>query len=267
MNFQYHGRHFEINGAPDKSYVYRMICKKSTFYEIDLLEYVAGFMKDSGRKNSIAIDVGANIGNHSVFFQSFLTEYLIAVEPNPDTLPVLKSNLSKNIENYTIYEVGLGETPGRGKIFFPDGEKGDMGKARLNIGNGDINVTTLDAMVEDWQAPKNMAGRITLIKIDVEGMELSVLKGAKKTIEKHRPHLLLEAKTSSDLSNLKNYLREFGYLPLCYYAGAPVYHFSYKPTPYVRFKAKFIKFVFKIKSKIKWEIRKLISAKDCFCAI
>lgn len=257
MKFRYNGKDFNIKGTSEEDHIYRRICEGSTFYEIDLLEYAAKFMKERSAKNSIAIDVGANIGNHSIFIQSFLAEYLIAVEPNPDTLPTLKSNLSENIGNYTIYENGLGESTSRGNIVLPDGAANNIGMAKLNLDGGDVDIITLDSMVEDWQSNNDEKGQITLIKIDVEGMELSVLKGAQKTIEKYQPHLLLEAATPSEFLSLKGFLKEIGYTPLRHYAGTPVYHFSYKPTRWVIFQARMVQVILNIKRKIRRKSRKL----------
>lgn len=256
MKFQYKHRDFNITGASVKDHLYKVLCSTGTFYEIALLKYIAYFMKHSRRENSIAIDVGANIGNHSIFFQSFLTEYVIAVEPNPKALPALKRNLSTNIENYTIYEWGLGEASGKGSMILPDNASDNVGMARLNLGHGDIGVMTLDSLMEEWHARHNVKGRITLIKVDVEGMELSVLKGAKKTIETYRPHLLIEAATDSELSDLKYYLEGFGYQPLCHYGITPVYHFCYIPTQYALYRARCRVMCFEIEKRIRRRLRK-----------
>jgi FkbM family methyltransferase len=256
MKFQYKGRDFHITGALEKDHLYKVICNTGTFYEIALLKYIAYFMKHSKRENSIAIDVGANIGNHSIFFQSFLTEYVIAVEPNPKVLTALKRNLAANIEKYTIYENGLGESLGRGSVILPDHSTNNVGMAKLNLGSGDISVTTLDSMMEDWYAQYNVKGRTILIKIDVEGMELSVLKGAKKTIETYRPHLFIEATTDSEFSDIENYLERFGYQPICHYGITPVYHFCYVPTQYALHKAQWSHMRFTIQKRIRQRLQK-----------
>lgn len=254
MDFRYRSKDFKIKGVSDRDHLYRHICTYSTFYEIELLEYIAFIMKKSDIRNSIVIDVGANIGNHSIFFRTFLSEYVIAVEPNPATLPTLKSNLSRNIENYTVCEKGLGETHTKGKIVLPDGADDNIGMAELNLGAGNIDIITLDSMLVDLQAQKEIGDRVTLIKIDVEGMELSVLKGAIETIIKYRPHLLIEAATSSSLSNIKYFLEVYGYISLGHYAVTPVYHFCYKPTKFILLKAS----LFDIRRKIQKRLKGLL---------
>jgi protein O-GlcNAc transferase len=226
MEFQYKGKFFCIDGAAENDRIYRVIRESNSFYEIDLLEYSHHIMKSFNPSNSLAIDVGANIGNHSIYFQSFLASYIIAVEPNSEILPILKRNLSRNIKNYTIHEKGLGEFFGKGSIVYPPGSENNIGMAKIELSGGNIDIVTLDSLIENWQDINGVEAIISLIKVDVEGMELSVLKGAKDTISRHRPHLLLEAATPSNFLELKHYLEPLGYLPLGHYAYTPVYHFS-----------------------------------------
>ncbi len=250
MKFRYKNKKFDISGTSKGDHIYKSICNDRVFYEIDLLEYAAQLVKGPNKPDSLAIDAGANIGNHSIFFQSFIVEHLIAVEPNPDTLPILKSNLEKNIQHYTIYENGLGESFGQGSIILPDCDKGNKGMAQIGLGEGEIQVITLDALVKDWQDKNNLNGHVALIKIDVEGMELAVLKGAVETLKKYRPHLLIEATTPPKLEEFKEFLSEFGYGPICHFAATPVYHFCHKPTQYARLKAAFMKLYLKIKRRL-----------------
>ena len=61
-------------------------------------------------------------------------------------------------------------------------------------------------------------------------MELSVLKGATKTISQFKPHVFAEAQTKTQLDSLITYLAEFGYIKLSQWADTPVYHFAYNPS-------------------------------------
>ena len=73
--------------------------------------------------------------------------------------------------------------------------------------------------------------RPDVIKIDVEGMEPQVLKGAENTILEYKPHLFTEAATKEELQKIYNFLRPFGYRKLPgHWAETPVYHFAHNPT-------------------------------------
>jgi FkbM family methyltransferase len=189
-----------------------------------------------GGPDSIAVDVGANIGNHAIFFRSFLIAHPIAVEPNPDVLPTLTGNLERNIDRFKIYPIGMGDSSTHGTIVPPDSSKPNQGSIRVEvegedkgIGTHSIEIRTLDSMVAEWRNENVNSGRITLLKIDVEGMEIDVLRGAKETIGKDRPHLFIEATTLEEFAALNAHLEPLGYVALNKWGYTAVYHFAHPP--------------------------------------
>jgi len=212
----------------------RQIGKRNCFYEIDLLEYLLKIKKFYYTDNSVAIDVGANIGNHSIFFRSFLSDHVISVEPNSVVLPALRRNLSCNVNNYTIYEYALGAFEGTGVITFPKGSEDNVGMAQIsksiNVTGEVVKVTTVDAVLDNWVAENSHNCRVSFIKIDVEGMEMDVLRGANNAIDKHRPHILAEAASKKQFLALDKWLRSYGYKKLSRWGATPVYHFAYQPS-------------------------------------
>lgn len=150
MHFDYRSKSFDIEGVSQNDHIYRKISRTGTFYEIDLLEYIyriKPLIYSKGCKN-VVIDIGANIGNHSVFLCSFLADHLIAIEPNPNALFQLRRNLSKNISNYTIIECAVGDKESRGTIVVPENMNDNIGSARVNvnINEGDIEISTVDSI-------------------------------------------------------------------------------------------------------------------------
>src|SRR5690606_32927844 len=119
MQFTYRTKTFDIQGVSQEDHIYKTISETLCFYEKDLLEYIYTVV-GTQPPQTLAVDVGANIGNHSIFFASFLTDHLIAIEPNPQVLPVLNKNLSHNIQNYQIYECAVGEATGTGTLMMPE---------------------------------------------------------------------------------------------------------------------------------------------------
>ena len=234
MQFEHRSRLFDIEGVSQTDHIYRRIAASNNFYELDLLEYIydlKGYILSSGCKNVI-VDVGANIGNHSIFFSAFLADHLVAVEPNPDVLPVLRKNLSRNIDSYTLCEHAVGEREGTGSIKVPDNMGENIGAAQLDHQaiDGDIEIVTLDSVLTSLKDCKSDSLSVALIKIDVEGMEPQVLGGALETIGKHRPHIFVEAATKEGLNQILSYLEPLGYQRLPgRWAGTPVYHFAFKP--------------------------------------
>ena len=232
MEFEYRKRTFDIKGVSPDHHIYKKIVKWRSFYEFELLDYMYSIKKHLRAGESLAIDVGANIGNHSIFMRSFLADCLISVEPNPEVLPTLKRNLSRNIDRYSVYDCGLGAADSMGKIVMPAGSDGNAGAAQIDLSAGDnrILITTLDALVDDWKKTHSPNDQESIIKIDVEGRETDVNQGAEKTLQKDKPHLFIEASTPDAFHKLNDRLKQLGYKKISRWAANHVYHFCYNPS-------------------------------------
>ncbi len=234
LQFEYNLKSFDIEGVSENDHIYKQILLSGTFYEISLLEYIYKVKPfiTSKKYMNVVIDVGANIGNHSIFLRSFLADHLISIEPNPNVIPQLRRNLSKNIDNYTLLECAVGDKESRGGIVVPELMGNNIGAAQINEcdDEGDIEISTIDSIFSNWESGVKSSTFIPLIKIDVEGMECQVLKGAEKTIIKYRPHIFAEAATKDNFQKIYHYLRPLGYRRLPgRWAATPVYHFAFKP--------------------------------------
>src|SRR5206468_4045383 len=90
----------DLLGYSDVDVIAREIRERSLFFEIGLLEHI--YLSVAGR--GVFLDVGANIGNHSVFFAKFCADHVLAVEPNPKVLPLLRRNLKTNaLGRHTVF--------------------------------------------------------------------------------------------------------------------------------------------------------------------
>ncbi len=158
------------------------------FYERRELEALMSFLRplqDLFSKGDV-LDIGANIGNHSVFFARFFAR-VCAFEPNPLAFRMLELNaeLSGAIDPYPF---GLGSQCGHGRLV---GCEGNMGAMRLELDNLDADSKNLVAIhaLDELALPFN---DIQLIKIDVEGAEHEVLLGARETLRKEQPIIVFE---------------------------------------------------------------------------
>ena len=170
------------------------------YYELNELEQL---LKDVGPRQNI-LDVGANIGNHSVFFINHMDcSNLIAVEPFGAAVTHLLANLSLNYPKSLSFRLICGafdESGGRGSIVPPT--RFNIGLTRVEVGEGDVTVFKGDEEMG--------ASRVDLIKIDVEGMETRVLKGLIQSISAHRPALYIETSDDS-VTDVLAILRPFQY--------------------------------------------------------
>ena len=135
--------------------------------------------------DSSVIDVGANIGNHSIEFARHFGK-VYAFEPNPHTFKLLafNSDFHPNIE---VFNHGLSDKDAALQMSEDIVNYGGSSAVRQMEGDTQvrIEVKRLDDVAADIPD-------IALIKIDVEGMELKVLQGAVETIRSHQPAIAFE---------------------------------------------------------------------------
>jgi FkbM family methyltransferase len=128
------------------------------------------------------VDVGANIGYYLLMFERGVgpSGKVVCIEPSPENLPELKRNIETNhLSNVTLCEVALGSSDGI--IGLDAGTNSGVVPWEDSIYK--IPMKRLDSLLQE---------KVELIKIDVEGYEGEVLKGALETIKKHRPVIFLE---------------------------------------------------------------------------
>ncbi len=156
---------------------------KGKFYEQDELELIGRHFK-----GGVFVDVGANIGNHTIYALKFLgASRVIAFEPNPAAARLLKVNLALNDLGTRVDHrlAGLSDVHGGAKLIAPSHK--DLGSTRVSVGAADADCLVVpgDEALADEPA-------IAMIKIDTEAMELQVLAGLTRTLARHRPMLFVE---------------------------------------------------------------------------
>lgn len=191
----------------------RRVSRNGLRYDLDLRDYVQwtifyGVEQEEKsalfslvRMGDVVIDVGTNVGEVLLNLAKRVgtSGRAIGFEPNPATRAACLRNIRLNeFASIEVHGVALGDQPGALLLGRPsEGNRGAdrvVSAAQSGIA---IEVTTLDRFVKD-------AGldRLDLIKIDVEGFDLNVLRGAERTVDRFKPVLFVEL---SDLN-----LREQG---------------------------------------------------------
>ena len=200
IEFKYKNDVIKINGHVG-DHITNTINSSKKFYEQNLLEYI-----ESRFTGGNALDIGANIGNHSVYFSKFIFDKTFAFEANENNFQLLSKNKKDNNINDKLYIYHTALSDGKYK-FKSDNIVANMGANRVIEGEGDLTTTKID----DYPLPK-----IDFIKIDVERHELKVLKGADNLIKRDFPEIVLEctANTASDFKIIAPYLKDLGYEPI-----------------------------------------------------
>jgi FkbM family methyltransferase len=156
----------------------------------------------------VVIEVGANLGAHTVFLaqQVGLAGLVLAFEPQRLIFQTMCANLAlNNLPNVLAMQQAAGTEPGFLKIPVLDYRRennfGGLALGSYQVGE-EVPVTTIDTF--------NLQ-RCAFIKIDVEGMELNVLRGAARTIERLKPILYVENDQQDKSDALVRYIDSIGY--------------------------------------------------------
>lgn len=163
------------------------------YYERGHLDYVFktfdnGIIGDRVSKGQgIVLDIGANIGNHTLFFcNEYKAKAVYCFEPVEETFSILVENMRLNHleERVHLNKFGLGEREERRSVVRYD--RGNIGHTVLRTDkNGQLEIRRLD--------DSGIGEEVVLIKIDVEGMEANVLKGGLQLIQKNMPYIMIES--------------------------------------------------------------------------
>ena len=182
---------------------HRIRCYKYAKYRSPELSLISNLVKNT--QNSI--DIGANLGLFT-FFMSRASKHVFAFEPNPYPLENLKGLVDSNV---TVLPIALGNNDGPVEIKIPHHRKGWSSNG-ASLAFKEIN----DGKIINIQCRKldslNIEN-IGLIKIDVEGFEIEVIRGAKDTILKNKPIMIIENEIvhTKDTNELFTIMNEFGY--------------------------------------------------------
>ena len=177
-------------------------------YEKEELDLISSIID---KDKEIFIDVGANIGNHTLYFRNIFKK-IYSFEPHPKTYKLLKFN-TEDFPNIKTYNFGLSNEKKQLKTTL---------KATKNVGGEGFKEEQKqgdDIFFERFDDLHNFENKIGFIKIDVEGNEFDVLKSMKKNLENNTPIISLEfsMKNFDNNNEIISFLRELGYKNFYFY--------------------------------------------------
>jgi FkbM family methyltransferase len=132
----------------------------------------------------IVFEVGSHHGFHLIPIARRVSR-AIAIEPNPHNVAILKKNLALNsLNNVTVVQAAIGDSVGRISILQDTNEGGVSSSGMNDLPTISVDLLPLDQLAEQFGFPQ-------FLKIDVEGFENRVLKGASQ-IMRYRPKIAIE---------------------------------------------------------------------------
>jgi FkbM family methyltransferase len=150
------------------------------------------FSKDVLKRlnNPTVLDIGANVGHHTLFFSRFAKE-VHAFEPNESVVKKLYEKIEVNqVKNITVHTVGLGDVNSNLQFHLPTNNNTGTGSflkqdetkktVELPVRRGDDYLKTI------------AVDKVDFIKMDIEGFEKEALKGLQQTLLRNRPVIFFE---------------------------------------------------------------------------
>jgi FkbM family methyltransferase len=143
------------------------------FYEAGILDA----LRERRPHEGVILDVGAHIGNHSVYWTAFVPhDLLVAFEPAPESYALLRENVPAAL----TLPLALSDVSGIARM-----RQDEVNRGRTRIDpDGDLPVLTV--RLDD------LGLEPSFVKLDVEGWQARVLRGGRQTLARWRPALLIE---------------------------------------------------------------------------
>ena len=198
VEFNYLGENIKINSIYETDHIYNSINKSKCFYEIGLLKTIMNM-----GLGGIYLDVGANIGNHTIFFSKFCkSNKVFSFEIFDEFCDIINENVRiNNINNVVINRFGLGDKDGY--VGLSSIDKNNVGMLSINDDFGNHKIMRLDSIIFN--------DKVSVIKIDVEGYETKVIQGGLNTIKEHEPIIITECRYEHEYNEQHKVLSSIGY--------------------------------------------------------
>ncbi|MCA1798608.1 MAG: FkbM family methyltransferase [Xanthomonadaceae bacterium] len=158
------------------------------------------------RPGDIVFDIGAHVGYFTVLMSQAVGAdgRVYAFEPRPLNLRFLRRHVAVNgCGNVEIFDTSVGNRPGTARLETRTG----TGTGHISeSGNIEVDMVSVDALVDSGRLPAP-----TFIKVDVEGGEMMVLRGALRVLERHRPRMMLATHGAAIDRQCREFLTPLGY--------------------------------------------------------
>ena len=205
---------FKVYGSKDKNKTSYFLLKKCEFGDYHELNTIK---KISDKNKILFLDCGCNYGFYSLYVASLSKKNkIISVEASKKTLKEFNKNLNlNNFSNIDFYNNAISDTDGK-VINFNESEKDWESSITHQDYNSNessiVNSIKIDTLVQDHELEEYKI----IIKLDIEGNELSGVHGSLKLIEKSSPLIIMEFSKyifnkKDNIEYLKNFLDRYDY--------------------------------------------------------
>lgn len=170
-------------------------------------------------RGRVALDVGANIGIWAHEMRRYASN-VHAFEPNPKLFAMLKAGMAT--KNVSLHPIALSDCTGNSQLMVPKGRRG-YSNYSATLSHGTVH----GAEYRTTKVPTSRLDDLNIcnvgfIKIDVEGHEMEVIRGAVNTIASCRPNMIIEMEerhTNRPINEDIREIEDLGYDSFCFVDG------------------------------------------------
>jgi len=157
-------------------------------------------------KDGVFIDIGAHVGRYTIPIAKFLNKgIVVAVEAAPENYFALVKNVKLNrLNNVLVFNIAAWKEESNLTLHFSEYSGRHTVKGSSNSVHR-VLARPIDSIIAEYGIK-----RVDMIKIDVEGAEIEVLEGMRKTLEKFKPNLLIEV-FCKNADRVYKFLKEINY--------------------------------------------------------
>jgi FkbM family methyltransferase len=192
-------RSYEILLPDPDDHIQKSILRTGEPYELEMLRD----MRMRLAPGDLVLDIGANVGNHTLYLAAVADARVIAFEPNTHLAEGIAASAARNALDGQIEVRAFAVGAAAGHATFARLTPENLGAQALALGAGSIEVMPLDAL--------GIEGPVRALKVDVEGMEIDVLAGAVNLIGRDRPILYVESRDAAAFREVAHFAQEHGY--------------------------------------------------------
>lgn len=162
-----------------------------------MLSMMRDYYKAIGKDDFTFIDIGAHVGNHSLFMSKYAKQ-VHAFEPNPQVRDSLNRKINaNNIKNITVHPFGLSNRNASIPFYVSKEDHLSCGSFRADHDERNEYYGELEVRVGDEVAKQSGINNADIIKIDVEGFERESIEGLRDIIATSRPLIIAEISAST----------------------------------------------------------------------
>lgn len=189
-------------------------------WETESLRFLSRLLSEGGflRDDMVVADMGANIGFFSLWFSRLLGNCkgtIIAFEPNPQVLQILKKNLSINgAENVKVFDIACSDKDGTTEFFMGNHHhissliESWAGEGKVIPKKVLVNTSTIDSF---FRGGTQASRKPDFIKMDIEGSGIFALKGCDECVREKRPLIWIESHTPDEDKAISDLIVKFDY--------------------------------------------------------